>query len=126
MANEGGLSVAGDPNNRERVGVGHRSTLDRPRNTPFGVETADDLDVSLPAEPQISQRPPTRRLSMNLPESLYDDIARLAESQNMSMTQIVRTGLGLAHIAYTQISNGKKLMITNADDQPIREILIPR
>jgi hypothetical protein len=128
MANEGALFAASGPDNRERGGMSHRAAPERPRTTAFDAGAKNDFDISLPAEQETatSQKPPMRRLSLNLPESLYEDLAALADSQGKTMTEVVRTGLGLAHIAYTQVNKRQKLMITNIDGDPIREILIPR
>jgi hypothetical protein len=67
----------------------------------------------------------TARLNVNLPESLLQELRDLSESSNRSMTDIVRTGLGLAKLAYEEKSKKHRLAVTTQDGQPIKEIVIP-
>lgn len=125
MANEGGLLYAADVSARVGRSGGHHSVVDNEQPTPFGVATADSQNDPELDGPTRRRRPTMRRLNLNLPVTLYDDLSELAESQGKSMTEIVRTGLGLAHIAYTQLGKQRKLLIADNDGNTIREILIP-
>jgi hypothetical protein len=129
MANEGALFAA-DASEDRRGGAGHRSGGNRDHAAEFRSPAANDIETTSVSEFENAdlpvKKPIMRRLNLNLPASLYDDLSELADSQGKTMTEIVRTGLGLAHIAYTQLGKRQKLVIADADGKPIREILIPR
>jgi hypothetical protein len=41
------------------------------------------------------------------------------------MTDVVRLGLGLVKIALEASKNGNRLVVTNAEGQPLKEIVLP-
>jgi hypothetical protein len=65
-----------------------------------------------------------RRLNVNLPRDVYADLQRLSQSTNRSLTDIVRTGFGLAQLALHETSRHHKLAITDAEGRPIKEIVL--
>lgn len=67
-----------------------------------------------------------KRVNINLPDSLFQELQQLSTRTGRSMTDILRFGLGLAVIAYTQTGPGRKLTISDENDQAVKEILIPR
>jgi len=80
--------------------------------------------LSAPAAPLTS--PFTgKRVNFILSESSHSDLAALAESTRRSMTDVVRLGLGLVKIALEASKNGHRLVVTNAEGQPLKEIVIP-
>ncbi|HEX8173422.1 MAG TPA: hypothetical protein VF824_23000 [Thermoanaerobaculia bacterium] len=123
MANEGALSVAGE-RNRVRDDSTNPVAHDLEKSTPFGLANVEDGETVKERRAE-RRRPALRRLNLNLPVTLYEDLSELAESQGKSMTEIVRTGLGLAHIAYTQLGKQRKLLIADTNGNTIREIFIP-
>jgi hypothetical protein len=42
------------------------------------------------------------------------------------MTEIVRTALGLVKIAQEVTDKDQKLIVTNSDGKPLKEIVLPR
>jgi hypothetical protein len=67
---------------------------------------------------------PTKRLNLVLTEKLYNEVADLAERQGKSVTEVLRIGLGLAHLAATQHSIGGRLAIVDQDGT-MHYVLIP-
>jgi len=49
----------------------------------------------------------------------------MAKRNRRSMTELVRLGLGLVKIALEAEQNGHKLIVTTADGQPLKEIVLP-
>jgi len=41
------------------------------------------------------------------------------------MTELVRLGLGLVKVALEAQQNGNKLVVTTAEGQPLKEIVLP-
>lgn len=70
----------------------------------------------------------TKRLNVNLPESTYDSLKKLSERTNRSMTELIRTALGLTSLAYTAKMENDTLAVVEKKDgkyQVKREIVIP-
>jgi hypothetical protein len=65
-----------------------------------------------------------RRLNVNLPPDVYADLQRLSRQTNRSLTEIVRTGLGLANLALTEVAKNNKIAITDRDGKAIKEIVL--
>lgn len=51
------------------------------------------------------------RLNVHVPETLFQDLERLSEEEGRTMTEIIRLGLGLAHLATTEKKKGGTLAI---------------
>jgi hypothetical protein len=66
-----------------------------------------------------------KRVNFILSEKSHADLANLAESTHRSMTDVVRLGLGLVKIALEAARNGQRLVVTSAEGQPIKEIVLP-
>jgi hypothetical protein len=66
-----------------------------------------------------------KRVNFILSEKAYSDLAGLAESTHRSMTDVVRLGLGVVKIALDASRNGYRLVVTTAEGQPIKEIVLP-
>jgi hypothetical protein len=124
MANEGAHSLVDEPKGGLRGEKAHRGVPDGEKPTPFGTLAAD-REEETNGVAQARRRPALKRLNLNLPATLYEDLSELAENQGKSMTEIVRTGLGLAHLAYTQLGKNRKLLIADNNGNTIREIFIP-
>lgn len=68
----------------------------------------------------------TRRLNINLPKEVANQLEDLSKRSGRSMTEIVRTGLGLAAVAYEETRKDNRLAITDSKGQPIKELILPR
>jgi phosphatidylglycerophosphatase A len=65
-----------------------------------------------------------RRLNVNLPPDVFKDLQKLSRETNRSLTDIVRTGLGLANLALTEVAKSNKIAITDKDGKAIKEIVL--
>jgi hypothetical protein len=68
----------------------------------------------------------TRRLNINLPENVAQDLERLANDSGRTMTDVVRTALGLVKIAQEVKDKDQKLIVADAEGKPLKEIVLPR
>jgi hypothetical protein len=66
-----------------------------------------------------------KRVNFILSERAHSDLTTLAESTHRSMTDVVRLGLGLVKIALEASRNGQRLVVTNSEGQPLKEIVLP-
>ena len=67
-----------------------------------------------------------KRLNIAISEQAYSDLDGLATSTSRTMTEVIRIGLGLAKLAIEAESKGQRLMISNSDGSPVKEIVVPR
>jgi hypothetical protein len=81
------------------------------------------------AEPAVLERPADKpadkRLNLVLSASVYDDLTGLAKERRTTMTEIVRLGLGLVKVAINEMNRGHKLVVTTANGQVIKELVLP-
>jgi hypothetical protein len=68
--------------------------------------------------------PPSRRLNINLPAETYEMLQTLATDSGQSMTQVLRSGLGLAKLAREQGKNDRSLAIVDRDGKVVKEIVV--
>jgi hypothetical protein len=66
-----------------------------------------------------------RRVNFVLSENAHTDLVSLSKNSMRSMTELVRLGLGLVKVALEAQQNGNKLIVTTADGQPLKEIVLP-
>ena len=67
---------------------------------------------------------PLKRLNVNLPANTYDQLQTLAQDSHRSMTDVVRTALGLVKIAMEEEKKNRSLAVT-AGDRIVKEIVLP-
>ena len=72
------------------------------------------------------QKPVGKRLSLNLSDAVYDELAQLSAERRSSMTEIVRLALGLVRIALTEAAAGNKLVVVSKTGDALKEIVLPR
>jgi len=72
------------------------------------------------------EAPETKRLNLNLPKSVFDELGMLAKASGRTMTEIVRIALGLVAVVMNEKKSGHKIMITDHDGTPIKELVLPR
>jgi hypothetical protein len=66
----------------------------------------------------------TRRLNINLPEPVFQELQRLSRDTGRSMTELVRTALGLVNVAYEETKDGAKvLVVADKDGKPLKHRL---
>jgi hypothetical protein len=66
-----------------------------------------------------------KRVNFLLSERAYADLAALSKRTRRSMTELVRLGLGLAKLALEAEEKGNRLVITTADGNPLKELVLP-
>jgi len=76
---------------------------------------------STTAAPEIE----TKRVNFVLSGKAHSELVTMAKRNRRSMTELVRLGLGLVKIALEVEQNGHKLIVTTADGQPLKEIVLP-
>jgi hypothetical protein len=72
----------------------------------------------------VSASSSTKRLNINLPAEAYEVLQMLALDSGQSMTQVVRSGLGLAKLAREEIKNDRSLAIVDRDGKVLKEIVV--
>lgn len=65
-----------------------------------------------------------RRLNINLPESVYETLQRLARESGRTMTDIIRTALSLVKIAVETDAKGNKLAVVSPEGKVLKEIVL--
>jgi hypothetical protein len=88
------------------------------------IDTAPSGGSSPPGKPP--SRPELKRLNINLPATLLEELQQLAIASGKSMTEVVRTALGLVHVAYTQTGPNRRLTISDENGRAMKEIIVPR
>jgi hypothetical protein len=67
----------------------------------------------------------TKRLNHIVPEKLYHQIMELSAETRLDLTDLVRLGLGLAMVTIREAQKGHKLIVTDFDGTPIKELVLP-
>ena len=70
--------------------------------------------------------PKTKRLNVNLPESIFGELDQIARESGRTMTDVVRLALGLVAVALTEEKAGHKLAVIKPDGKVLKELLIPK
>lgn len=73
-------------------------------------------------------RPPakTKRLNVNLPVSLFDELTEVASESGRTLTEVVRLALGLVAKATEVEKAGYKLGVVDSDGRLIKELVLPK
>jgi len=66
-----------------------------------------------------------RRLNVNLPEGVHEELRILAERSGRSMTDIVRTGLGLVRVAFAEAERSNTLAVADSEGKLIKHLILP-
>ena len=67
-----------------------------------------------------------RRLNINLPEPVYEELQNLSNSTGRTMTELVRTALGLVNVAYGEGKRSNVLVVADKETgKPIKQIVLP-
>jgi hypothetical protein len=74
----------------------------------------------------VEHKMATKRLSINLPADVFDELRDLAESRQRSMTDLVRDSFALAKVAYQELGSGNRLAVTNESGKLLKEIVLIR
>jgi hypothetical protein len=66
-----------------------------------------------------------KRLNIVLSDRAHTDLVSVSRETRRSMTELIRLGLGLLKIAVAAERDGHRLIVTTADGQPLKEIVLP-
>jgi hypothetical protein len=66
-----------------------------------------------------------KRVNFVLSERAYTELVNLSKETMRSMTELVRLGLGLVKIAIEAERRGQRLIVTTAEGDPVKEIVLP-
>ena len=78
------------------------------------------------AKSRAPDQPGTRRLNINLPRHVFEELEHLARGSGRTMTEVVRVAIGLAAVALAEDQNGNKLVIVNGNGELLKEVILPR
>ena len=67
----------------------------------------------------------TKRLNVNVPISVYNDLNNLASENHKTISELMRTAFVLLEVAYQEKKKKNKLTVSNQDGKPIKELIIP-
>lgn len=70
--------------------------------------------------------PKTKRLNVNLPESIFGELDQIARESGRTMTDVVRIALGLVAVALTEEKVGHKLAIVEPSGKVLKELVLPK
>jgi hypothetical protein len=67
-----------------------------------------------------------RRLNVKLPAQTYNELQSLAQSSGSTMTDVLRTALGLVKIAYDEQAQQHVLAVATPDGKLLKQIVLPK
>ena len=68
----------------------------------------------------------TKRLSLNLPASLIDELREASERYQQSITTHVRGSLALSKVIYDEAARGHKIAVIDQAGKQVKELVLPR
>lgn len=71
------------------------------------------------------QAPGVRRLNINLPEPVFQELQQLSSSTGRSMTDLVRTALGLVNVAYEETERSHVLAVADKNGKLLKQLVLP-
>lgn len=75
---------------------------------------------------QVATAPTYKRLNINLPLAVFGELERLASNSGRTMTEIVRTALGLVKVAIEAEQSNNKLAVVSPEGKLLKEIVLVR
>ena len=74
---------------------------------------------------ELPQASGVRRLNHIVTEKLYQQVSELSRETRLDITDIVRLGLGLVMVAIRESQQGNKIIVANAENKIIKELILP-
>ncbi|MBB4635630.1 ribbon-helix-helix domain-containing protein [Longimicrobium terrae] len=68
----------------------------------------------------------TRRLNVNLPNSVYEELQEMAKLSQRSLSDLIRTALGLVKVVLHEARKGNHLYIGTQDGVILKELVLPQ
>ncbi|MCP4664011.1 MAG: hypothetical protein GY856_52175 [bacterium] len=66
-----------------------------------------------------------KRLNINLPSSRFSRLQDLSKRTGVSMTTLVRWGIGVVESVVEDLEAGKKIVILDGEGRTVKELIIP-
>ena len=70
--------------------------------------------------------PKTKRLNVNLPEAIFNELDRIARESGRTMTDVVRLALGIVAVALSEEEAGHKLAVIEPSGKILKELVLPK
>jgi len=86
-----------------------------------GAEHGEGNDAGSRSPEDVS----VKRLNVNLPVLVWQELTQLCVRTGKNMTEIVRLGLSLVALAINEKAAGNKLAVTTPDGTVIKEVVLP-
>lgn len=67
-----------------------------------------------------------RKFNILLSDTAHREIEEIAADNGVTLTEVVRLGIGLVKLAMDAERNGYRLMTVNADNEAVMEIKMPK
>ena len=67
----------------------------------------------------------TKSVTFVLSEKAHADLLELSKKGLCSMTEVLRTGVGLFRVALEAERAGNRLIVTSPEGDPLKEIVLP-
>ena len=78
-----------------------------------------------PGNPDAPAEPGVRRLNINLPEPVFAELQDLSKSTGRSMTDLVRTALGLVNVAYQESEQSHVIAVADKSGKLLKQLVLP-
>ena len=63
------------------------------------------------------------KVTVNLPDELVDELRRMAEERDLTMTQVLRQAIESERFLQDELSKGNKVLIENKKDKSIHQVI---
>lgn len=70
--------------------------------------------------------PQVRRFNLNIPERMFQDLEALSRQSGSSMSEIVKTALGLYAVASDETAKDHQVLIADRDGKPLKQLILPK
>lgn len=68
----------------------------------------------------------SKRLNVNLPDDVYEQLQTIASEQGRTLTDVIRTAFSLTQIAHAESEKGNVLAVATPDGKISKQIVLPR
>jgi len=76
------------------------------------------------AVPELKPNDLTRRLTINLPSRVFQDLESLSKASQRTMTETIRTALSLAKVAFEEELNDHRIAVLDENDEVLWKLKI--
>lgn len=98
--------------------MGKSATVSKGSALMVNIDNKEDTVAATPAVV-------AKRVNFLLSGRTHTELVNLSKATMRSMTELVRLGLGLVKIAVEAERQGQRLIVTTAEGDPVKEIVLP-